>query len=91
MILKAVFILLLLLALTVRAQLAADAVFYGLEAASPSRDFGIDVSHFQNEGGIPQSTWNQLFAEGKRFVFVKATEGLTGPHDPTMSNNVARA
>ena len=59
---------------------------------SPSaRDFGVDVSHFQNESGVPQSSWDQMFAEGKRFAFIKATEGLTGPHDPTMSNNVTRA
>jgi T5SS/PEP-CTERM-associated repeat protein len=56
-----------------------------------ARDFGVDVSHFQNESGVPQSSWDQMFAEGKRFAFIKATEGLTGPHDPTMSNNVARA
>ena len=55
------------------------------------RDFGVDVSHFQNESGVPQSSWDQMFAEGKRFVFIKATEGLTGPHDPTMSNHLARA
>jgi T5SS/PEP-CTERM-associated repeat protein len=56
---------------------------------TPARDFGEDVSHFQ--GDISQSTWNQMFAEGKRFAFIKATEGLTGPNDLTMSNNVARA
>lgn len=58
---------------------------------APVRDFGVDVSHFQNESGVPQSSWNQMFAEGKRFVFIKATEGLTGPHDPTMAINVQRA
>jgi GH25 family lysozyme M1 (1,4-beta-N-acetylmuramidase) len=58
---------------------------------SGAREFGVDVSHFQNESGVPQSSWDQMFAEGKRFVFIKATEGLTGPHDPTMSNNVVRA
>lgn len=31
-----------------------------------------------------------MFSEGKRFAFIKATEGLTGPHDPTMATNVAR-
>ena len=56
---------------------------------TPARDFGEDVSHFQ--GDISQSIWNQMFAEGKRFAFIKATEGLTGPNDLTMSNNVARA
>jgi GH25 family lysozyme M1 (1,4-beta-N-acetylmuramidase) len=58
---------------------------------APARDFGVDVSHFQNESGIPQFSWDQMFAEGKRFVFVKATEGLTGPHDPAMALNVQRA
>ncbi len=58
---------------------------------TPNRDFGVDVSHFQNESGIPQTSWDQMFAEGKRFVFIKATEGLTGPHDATMSSNVTGA
>jgi GH25 family lysozyme M1 (1,4-beta-N-acetylmuramidase) len=57
----------------------------------PTRDFGVDVSHFQGASGVSQASWNQMFAEGKRFVFVKATEGLTGPHDGAMTNNVARA
>ena len=30
-------------------------------------------------------------AEGKRFAFIKASEGLTGPDDTTMTNNVTRA
>ena len=58
---------------------------------SLARDCGVDVSHFQNESGVTQLSWDQMFAEGQRFVFIKATEGLTGPHDPTMSNNMARA
>ena len=57
----------------------------------PTRDFGVDVSHFQGASGISQASWNQMFAEGKRFAFIKATEGLTGPHDGAMSNNVDRA
>ena len=57
----------------------------------PTRDFGVDVSHFQGADGISQASWDQMFAEGKRFAFIKATEGLTGPHDAAMSNNVARA
>jgi len=32
-----------------------------------------------------------MFAEGKRFAFIKATEGLTGPHDAAMATNVERA
>ena len=32
-----------------------------------------------------------MFAEGQSFTFVKATEGLTGPDDPTMATNVANA
>ncbi|MEO7299082.1 MAG: GH25 family lysozyme [Verrucomicrobiota bacterium] len=59
--------------------------------ADPMRSFGVDVSHFQNETGIPQSSWDQMYVDGKRFAFIKATEGLTGPHDATMSNNVGRA
>jgi GH25 family lysozyme M1 (1,4-beta-N-acetylmuramidase) len=32
-----------------------------------------------------------MFADGKRFAYIKATEGLTGPDDAAMANNVARA
>jgi hypothetical protein len=32
-----------------------------------------------------------MHAEGKTFAFVKGTEGLTGPDDTTMTNNVTRA
>ena len=56
-----------------------------------ARDFGVDVSHFQGATGISQATWNQMAGEGKRFAFIKATEGLTGPDDAAMANNVARA
>jgi T5SS/PEP-CTERM-associated repeat protein len=55
------------------------------------RDFGVDVSHFQGESGISQTSWNQMFADGKKFAFIKATEGLTGPDDATMANNMTRA
>jgi GH25 family lysozyme M1 (1,4-beta-N-acetylmuramidase) len=55
------------------------------------RDFGVDVSHFQGESGISQPSWNQMYAEGKRFAFIKSTEGLTGPDDAAMANNMNRA
>jgi T5SS/PEP-CTERM-associated repeat protein len=55
------------------------------------REFGVDVSHFQGESGVASSSWVQMYAEGKRFAFIKATEGLTGPDDAAMANNVARA
>jgi lysozyme len=58
------------------------------------RDFGVDVSHFQGTGGntsLSQSSYAQMFSEGKRFVFIKASEGLTGPDDATMTGNVANA
>ena len=54
------------------------------------RDFGVDVSHFQNESGIPQGNWNSMFSQGKRFAFVKATEG-TSVLDVTMTANMNRA
>ena len=60
-------------------------------AQAQARDFGSDVSHYQGASGISQSSWNQMFAEGKRFTFIKASEGLTGPDDAAMSNNVFRA
>jgi autotransporter-associated beta strand protein len=56
-----------------------------------ARGQGVDVSHFQGSTGISQNSWNQMAAEGKTFAFIKATEGLTGPDDAAMSNNVARA
>src|SRR5262245_46464043 len=56
-----------------------------------TRQFGVDVSHFQVSTGIQPASWNAMYAEGKRFVFIKATEGLTGPDDTAMSNNVTRA
>lgn len=59
--------------------------------ASTPREFGLDVSHWQGASGISQSSWDQMFADGKRFAFIKATEGLTGPDDAAMANNVARA
>ncbi|HVU99787.1 MAG TPA: glycoside hydrolase family 25 protein [Verrucomicrobiae bacterium] len=56
-----------------------------------SRDLGLDVSHYNGSTGIPQSTWNQIHGDAKRFTFIKATEGLTGPDDATMVNNATRA
>lgn len=64
----------------------------GLTAwGSTPRDLGVDVSHYQGASGISQSSWNQMYADGKRFAFIKATEGLTGPDDAAMANNLARA
>ncbi|HVM49064.1 MAG TPA: kelch repeat-containing protein, partial [Candidatus Acidoferrum sp.] len=57
----------------------------------PPRNFGVDVSHFQDAGGIPATNWAQMYAQGIRFAFVKASEGLTGPDDPTMAANMAGA
>lgn len=62
-----------------------------LSVARAQRDFGVDVSHFQGETGISQSAWNSMFTDGKKFAFIKATEGLTGPDDAAMANNVNRA
>jgi GH25 family lysozyme M1 (1,4-beta-N-acetylmuramidase) len=56
-----------------------------------SRDLGADVSHYQGATGISQAAWDQMYAEGRRFAFIKASEGLTGPDDAAMPNNVARA
>jgi GH25 family lysozyme M1 (1,4-beta-N-acetylmuramidase) len=60
-------------------------------ANAASRNLGVDVSHYQGASGISQSSWNQMFADGQRFAYIKATEGLTGPDDAAMANNVARA
>lgn len=60
--------------------------------AAITRNLGVDVSHFQGSTGISQSSWNQMYnADGKRFTYVKASEGLTGPDDAAMANNVTRA
>src|SRR5690348_12965408 len=58
-----------------------------------ARDLGVDVSSFQGSSGMPQSTWNQLAAEGRPFAYIKATEGLLPPGniDNAWANNVARA
>lgn len=56
-----------------------------------ARALGVDVLHFQGSTGISQDAWNQMAAEGKAFAFIKATEGLTGPDDAAMANNVTRA
>lgn len=55
------------------------------------REFGVDVSHHQTEGGIIQSRWDTMASSGLSFSLIKATEGLTGPDDTAMANNVARA
>lgn len=55
------------------------------------REFGVDVSHYQGESGISQASWNQMYAEGKRFAFIKSTEGLSGPDDAAMATNMVRA
>jgi hypothetical protein len=61
-----------------------------LGTRAATREFGVDASHYQNDTGIPQTNWNQLFTEGNRFVFAKATEGVTFV-DTTMGANVTRA
>jgi GH25 family lysozyme M1 (1,4-beta-N-acetylmuramidase) len=60
-------------------------------AQSRGREFGIDVSHFQGSTGLSPSTWSQMKVQGKNFAYIKASEGLTGPDDAAMANNVARA
>src|SRR5512140_724608 len=62
-----------------------------LETRAASRDLGGDVSHYQGAAGISQASWNQMYTEGKRFAYIKASEGLTGPDDAAMANNVTRA
>ncbi len=54
-------------------------------------NFGVDASHFQDATGIPPANWSQMFVAGAGFAFVKASEGLTGPDDPTMTTNLAGA
>ncbi len=56
-----------------------------------ARDLGVDVSNFQAPSGIPLSNWQQMFAQGDTFTYMKASDGLTGPDDPTTATNVANA
>lgn len=58
-----------------------------------ARELGIDVSHWQGEGGMSQTTWNAMAAAGKSFAYIKATEGLLPPGniDTAQPNNSARA
>jgi hypothetical protein len=55
------------------------------------RDLGLDVSHYDGSTGISQSLWNQIYSQSNRFAFIKGSEGLTGPDDTAMTNNVNRA
>jgi GH25 family lysozyme M1 (1,4-beta-N-acetylmuramidase) len=59
--------------------------------APPARNLGVDVSHFQDSSGIPETNYAQMYTQGNRFAFVKSTEGLTGANDPTMAVNVSNA
>jgi GH25 family lysozyme M1 (1,4-beta-N-acetylmuramidase) len=71
---------------------AAGAADIGsIAVAATGREFGLDVSHFQARTGISQAAWEQQIGDGRRFAYIKATEGLTGPDDPAMSYNVRGA
>ena len=74
----------------VRGSILSGLLVLLLISSASARDFGVDVSHYQGATGVSQDSWNQMFAEGKKFAFIKATEGLTGPDDAAMANNVAR-
>lgn len=71
--------------------IAGIVVFAMATHAHAARDLGVDVSHFQGSSGVSPASWSQMYASGKRFAFIKATEGLTGPDDAAMANNVANA
>lgn len=60
-------------------------------AARAAREFGVDVSHHQGETGISAAQWSTMASAGGSFAIIKATEGLTGPDDAAMTNNVSRA
>ena len=61
------------------------------QGRAQSRNFGVDVSAHQGVSGISQAAYAQMVAQGRRFVFIKATEGLTDADDQAMRNNVDRA
>ena len=73
------------------ASFGFGAIFGPSPLCAASRDFGVDVSHYQGATGISQTSWNQMFGDAKRFAYIKASEGLTGADDTAMANNVARA
>lgn len=52
-----------------------DEALYG--TTPPVITYGIDVSHFQNEQG--PIDWNEVYRGGKRFVYIKASEGKNFP------------
>lgn len=66
-------------------------LIFGATIHAQTRDLGVDVSHYQGATGVSQTAWSQMTSEGKGFAYIKATEGLTGPDDAAMSNNLARA
>lgn len=47
--------------------------------ATAQRPLGIDVSFWQ--GTITQAQWNQVFASGRVFAFIKSTQGKLGTGD----------
>lgn len=55
-----------------------------LTAPSASGVLGVDVSHYDSPN------WSRLWSEGRRFAWVKATEGTTY-RDPTFSANYTGA
>jgi len=58
--------------------------------AAANRDTGWMFRIIRAPAGFPGGL-EQMFSEGRRFAFIKGSEGLTGPDDPTMSINCARA
>lgn len=59
-----------------------------LAGALPGTVPGIDISHWQ--GNLGKDWWITAYAEGYRFVFLKATEGLSFV-DPNYATNKANA
>lgn len=59
-----------------------------LADALPGTTPGIDISHWNGDLGI--EWWQAAYAEGYRFVFLKATEGLDF-EDPTYQTNKINA
>src|SRR5207248_10239672 len=60
---------------------AAPVASHSASSASSTRLPGVDVSNWQ--GNI---NWNKVAADGKRFAFMKASEGRTYT-DPTYAQN----
>ncbi|WP_010631587.1 GH25 family lysozyme [Sporolactobacillus vineae] len=58
--------------------------------APTTGNYGLDISHYQNDANKGNIDFNQVKASGYSFIIVKASEGQTG-HDPYFGYNTKNA